>query len=339
MNIADFDFNLPPELIAQYPCTPRSASRLLCLDKNTGEITHRIFNELPELLSANDLLIFNNTKVIPARLFGVKLTGGKVELLIERILDEHRILAHIKSNKTLKIGTELIFVNKYNAVIIQRHDDLFELRFNNNESVYSIIEKIGHIPLPPYINRADETFDQERYQTVFAERLGAVAAPTAGLHFDSELLNKIKEKGIGIGYVTLHVGSGTFQPIRVENIHEHKMHSEYFEVSPYLCEQITNTKQRGGRVIAVGTTSVRSLEAAAKSGKLLPFQGDTDIFIYPGYSFKCVDAMITNFHLPKSTLLLLICAFAGYENIMRAYKEAIAQAYRFFSYGDAMFIM
>ena len=341
LNIANFDFNLPPELIAQYPCTPRSASRLLCVNKNTGEISHKSFNDLLELLAPNDLLVFNNTRVIPARVFGIKTTGGKIELLVERVIDAHHVLAHIKSNKKLKIGAELILADIYRARIIQRHDDLFELKFNSEESVYDILEKIGHIPLPPYINREDENADRERYQTIFAKHLGAVAAPTAGLHFDEELLNKIKRKGVQIGFVTLHVGSGTFQPIRVENIHEHKMHSEYFEVSQELCAQVEAAKQNGGRIIAVGTTSVRSLEAAAKnskSGKLEPFKGHTDIFIYQGYKFCCVDAIITNFHLPKSTLILLICAFAGYETTMHAYQEAIKKAYRFFSYGDAMFL-
>lgn len=366
MKLTDFDFDLPRDLIAQYPCIPRSASRLLCLDKDTGKISHKLFNELPELLLPNDLLIFNNTKVIPARVFGVKKTGGKIELLVERILDEHRILAHIKSNKKLKVGTELVLMDfsdcsgmgywnqevgdsifkvdscqskkGYEVEIVRRQDDLFELQFGDVESIYDILEKIGHIPLPPYIDRADENMDRERYQTIFAEYPGAVAAPTAGLHFDDALLNKLRKDGVKIDFVTLHVGSGTFQPIRVENIHEHKMHSEYFEVSSGLCEQVETAKKNGGRVIAVGTTSVRSLETAAKNGTLLPFKGDTDIFIYQGYSFRCVDAIITNFHLPKSTLLLLVCAFAGYENVMRSYQEAVKKMYRFFSYGDAMFL-
>lgn len=338
MRLIDFDFSLPPELIAQYPCLPRSASRLLCLDKTTGGIKHKCFNELPELLSPNDLLVFNDTKVIPARLFGKKITGGKIEILVERILTENRVLAHIRSNKKLKIGLVITFDEGYQAEISQRHNDLFELVFHSYEPVLAILEKIGHIPLPPYINRSDESFDESCYQTVYAKNKGAVAAPTAGLHFDEQLLTKIREKGIAIGFITLHVGSGTFQPIRAENINEHKMHAEYLEVSECLCEQVEKAKQKGGRVIAVGTTSVRSLETASKDGRLSPFQGYTDIFICPGYSFRCVDAVVTNFHLPKSTLLLLVCAFAGYENIIHAYEEAIAKSYRFFSYGDAMFI-
>lgn len=337
MKLTDFDFNLPPELIAQYPCTPRSASRLLCLDKITGKITHKLFNELPELLFPEDLLVFNDTKVIPARIFGSKRTGGKIEILIERILSKNRVLAHVKSNKKLKVGSEIL-CDCIIAEVLQRHGDLFEIIFHIEDTILETLEKIGHIPLPPYINRSDEALDKECYQTVFAKHKGAVAAPTAGLHFDEQLLNKVKEKGINIGFVTLHVGSGTFQPIREEDIEKHKMHTEYFEVSSSLCEQVKTVKQKGGRVIAVGTTSVRSLEAASKTGELKPFRGDTDIFIYPSYSFHCVDAIITNFHLPKSTLLLLICAFANYENIMRSYQEAITRYYRFFSYGDAMFI-
>lgn len=333
-----FDFNLPKELIAQYPLPQRSASRLMCLNKTTGEITHKKITDLIELLSPDDLLVFNNTRVIPARLFTHKKTGGKVEILVERILDEHKILAQLGSSKPIKIGTELLLENSLLIKVIAKSDAFFELEIESVLPVLGVIKQFGHMPLPPYIERGDVALDQERYQTIFAQKEGAVAAPTAGLHFDQKLLDAFRAKGIESVFLTLHVGAGTFQPVRVSEITQHKMHLEYFEISAATCEAINLARRHGKRIVAVGTTCVRALESAAKSGVLAPFNGETNIFIYPGYKFRCVDALITNFHLPKSTLLMLVCALAGYENTMRAYREAIAQQYRFFSYGDAMVV-
>ena len=334
MNLSDFDFELPRELIAQFPKEQRSASRLLVLDKCSGKIIHKKFTDLLDFITPNDLVVFNDTKVIPARLFGQKSTGGKVEILIERILDKQHVLAHIKASKTPKIDSEIIIAD-YHAQVIERQDDLFKLKFIDTDNVLEVIEAIGHIPLPPYITRSDEVLDKERYQTVYAKNKGAVAAPTAGLHFDEKLLEQIPNKA----FITLHVGAGTFQPIRVTDILQHKMHSEYIEVSQEVCDKINATKEQGGKVIAVGTTCVRSLETVAQRGKIQAFYGETDIFIYPDFEFQCVDVMITNFHLPKSTLMLLVSAFAGYDNIMAAYQQAIDKRYRFFSYGDAMLIV
>ena len=338
MRATDFDFKLPPELIAQHPLPGRSDSRLLCLDRKTGAIQHRQFAELPHLLSPKDLIVFNDTRVIPARLRGVKESGGKVEVLVERVLDEHRVLAHVKASKALKPGGKALLEREVEVVAGERVGDLFTLQFLGTDSVLTILQQYGHIPLPPYINREAAKLDRERYQTVFARRDGAVAAPTAGLHFTSQILQSITKQGAEIAYITLHVGAGTFQPVRVQNIHDHKMHSEWLEVSAEVCAKIIATKQRGGRVIAVGTTCVRSLETAAQSGEVQPFSGDTDIFIYPGFKFNCVDAIVTNFHLPKSTLLMLVSAFAGREQVLKAYNAAVAEKYRFFSYGDAMFV-
>lgn len=339
MQLTDFTYNLPQELIARYPLEKRSASRLLCLDKKTGAIIHRQFTDLLDLISQNDLLVCNNTQVISARLFGRKETGGRIEMLVERILDEHRVLAHIRASKSPKPQCTLLFSENITFEVLQRRDDLFELHCNDPRPILDVLEAIGEIPLPPYFERAPEESDKERYQTIYAEHKGSVAAPTAGLHFDEDLFQKIKAKGIEMAYVTLHIGAGTFAPVRIENITEHKMHAEYVNVSPTVCEQIKATKKRGGRVIAVGTTACRSLETACLSGEIQPFSGDTDIFIYPGFQFRCVDALITNLHLPGSTLLMLVAALAGHENIMRAYQEAISERYRFFSYGDAMFIL
>lgn len=338
MRVADFDYTLPPELIAQYPLAERSASRLLTLDAARAEIVDRQFLELPLLLKAGDLLVFNDTRVIPARVFGRKSSGGQVELLVERVLDEQRALAHVRASIAPKPGSELTLDGDVRVQVLARHDALFELRFDDARPVVDILQTIGHIPLPPYIQRADQAADHERYQTVFARRDGAVAAPTAGLHFDQALLEKVTAQGVEFAYVTLHVGAGTFQPVRVEELKDHHMHAEVVDVSAQVCAQVAATRARGGRVIAVGTTAVRSLESAAQSGSLAPFSGDTRLFITPGYQFKVVDALITNFHLPRSTLLMLVCAFAGYENVMHAYRHAVAQKYRFFSYGDAMFI-
>lgn len=340
MRVADFSFDLPDELIARFPKKDRTSSRLLSLDGPTGEISHKVFSDILELVNENDLLIFNNTRVIPARMFGQKASGGKVEVLVERVLDEHRVLAHVRASKSLKPGNEVILEGKAKANMIARHDTLFELEFDHSKNVLDTLNDIGHMPLPPYIDRPDDEADRERYQTVYGEKPGAVAAPTAGLHFDEPLMAALKNKGVKMAFVTLHVGAGTFQPVRVETIDEHVMHSEYIEVPQDVVDAVAQTKASGGRVIAVGTTSMRSLESAAKihGGKLDTYFGDTDIFIFPGYQFNVVDAMVTNFHLPESTLIMLVSAFSGQDNIMGAYNTAIEQKYRFFSYGDAMFL-
>lgn len=340
MRVADFSFDLPDELIARFPKKDRTSSRLLSLDGPTGEISHKVFSDILELVNENDLLIFNNTRVIPARMFGQKASGGKVEVLVERVLDEHSVLAHVRASKSLKPGNEVILEGKAKATMIARHDTLFELEFDHSKNVLDTLNDIGHMPLPPYIDRPDDEADRERYQTVYGEKPGAVAAPTAGLHFDEPLMAALKNKGVNMAFVTLHVGAGTFQPVRVETIDEHVMHSEYIEVPQDVVDAVAQTKASGGRVIAVGTTSMRSLESAAKihGGKLDTYFGDTDIFIFPGYQFNVVDAMVTNFHLPESTLIMLVSAFSGQDNIMGAYNTAIEQKYRFFSYGDAMFL-
>ena len=339
MKLSDFHFDLPEELIALYPPAKRTDSRLLCLNRANGEITHRQFPDLLDLIRPEDLMVFNNTRVIPARLFGKKQSGGRVEILLERVTDDHSAVAQIKASKSPKPGSSIIFETddgEVTALVVDREEGFFSLRFS--ESVMSLFEKAGHMPLPPYIKREDELADRERYQTVYGEKKGAVAAPTAGLHFDEGLLQAIRDKGVHTAMVTLHVGAGTFQPVRSETIEEHKMHAEYLEVSEEVCEQVRLCKERGGRVIAVGTTSVRCLETAAQSGNIEPYVGDTRIFIYPGYRFNAVDALVTNFHLPESTLIMLVSAMAGTEEILAAYKEAVKEKYRFFSYGDAMFI-
>lgn len=340
MRVADFSFDLPDELIARFPKQERSSSRLLTLDGPSGEVNHKVFSDVLELVNENDLLVFNNTKVIPARMFGQKESGGKVEVLVERVLDEHRVLAHVRASKSPKPGTSLTLEGKAQALMVARHGELFELEFDKQQNVLDILNDIGHMPLPPYIDRPDNDADRERYQTVYGEKPGAVAAPTAGLHFDDKLMAALKNKGVNMAFVTLHVGAGTFQPVRVDSVDEHIMHSEYIEVPDEVVQAVAQTKAKGGRVIAIGTTSVRSLESAAKvhGGKLDTYFGDTDIFIYPGYQFNVVDAMVTNFHLPESTLIMLVSAFSGQNNIMGAYQIAIEQKYRFFSYGDAMFL-
>jgi S-adenosylmethionine:tRNA ribosyltransferase-isomerase len=338
MKLTDFKFDCPTNLIAQFPMPDRTASRLLTLHGETGELQDQQFADLTSLLEPNDLLVFNNTKVIPARLLGHKDSGGKVEVLVERVLDKHRVLAHIRSSKSPGAGRHLRLEEKLDAEVLGRQDALFELVFHQEESVTSLLEQFGRLPLPPYIDREVAQSDADRYQTVYAQHSGAVAAPTAGLHFDQAMLDRLVELGIETAEVTLHVGAGTFQPVRMDNIKNHQMHSERIEVSEQVCQQLRDTKARGGRVIAVGTTSVRALESASQSGQITPFVGETDIFIYPGYDFKQVDAMITNFHLSESTLLMLVSAFAGRDNILHAYQHAVEQQYRFFSYGDAMFI-
>ena len=336
MRVADFSFELPDSLIARHPLAERHGSRLLVLDGPSGALDHRQFIDLPGYLRPGDLMVFNNTRVIPARVFGQKASGGKLEILVERVLDTHSVLAHVRSSKSPKPGSNILIDGGGEAQMVARHDALFELRFN--EEVLPLLDRVGHMPLPPYIDRPDEGADRERYQTVYAKRSGAVAAPTAGLHFDAQILEQIKAKGVETAFVTLHVGAGTFQPVRVEKLEDHHMHKEWLEVSQDVVDAVNACKARGGRVIAVGTTSVRSLESAARSGELQPFSGDTDIFIFPGRPFHVVDALVTNFHLPESTLLMLVSAFAGYGETMAAYQAAVDNAYRFFSYGDAMFI-
>lgn len=340
LQVKDFSFELPEQLIARFPKAERSSSRLLAMDKHSGELSHHIFKDLADMLAPGDLLVFNNTKVIPARLFGQKASGGKVEVLVERMLDNQRFLAHVRASKAPKPGTELLLEGSAKVVMNQRHDELFELQVIGDEPVLEMLERLGHMPLPPYIDRPDTEEDKARYQTVYNEKPGAVAAPTAGLHFDQPLLDKLKARGVEFAYITLHVGAGTFQPVRVDNVLEHKMHAEYIEVPQQVVDAIAACKARGNKVVAVGTTSVRSLESAAQQGggQLVAYSGDTQIFIYPGYQFKVIDALITNFHLPESTLIMLVSAFSSRENIMHAYKTAIAEQYRFYSYGDAMFI-
>jgi len=337
MRRSDFHYELPPALIAQHPLPERSASRLLTLDGATGAFADRMFRDLPSLLAADDLLVFNDTRVVPARLYGHKQTGGAVEFLVERILDAHTALVHARASKPWREGMRVRFAEGVEAEVLGREGELLKVAFPG-ASLPEFLYAHGHVPLPPYIVRDDAAEDRERYQTVYARVPGAVAAPTAGLHFDAAVLDALEKKRVRRAYLTLHVGAGTFQPVREEDIREHKMHREYAEVSPEACAMVEATRARGGRVVAVGTTAVRSLEAAAAAGILAPFRGDTDIFIYPGCRFRVVDAMITNFHLPESTLLMLVAAFAGRENILAAYRHAVEQRYRFFSYGDAMLI-
>jgi S-adenosylmethionine:tRNA ribosyltransferase-isomerase len=341
MQLSDFNYTLPPELIAQQALENRSASRLLHLDTKSdpAQIQDKIFNDIVDLVHPKDLLIFNNTRVIPARLTGFKESGGKVEVLVERVLDNHRALAHVRANKSPKAGGKLILEGSIKAEVVARHGTLFEIIFSAQQTVYELLEQYGHVPLPPYIERNDTEADKERYQTVYAKEIGAVAAPTAGLHFTEALLQDLTDKGVATAQVTLHVGAGTFLPVRVDNLADHVMHAEWVEVDQQTCDAVSACQARGGKVVAVGTTSVRSLESAAKaSGILQPFTGDTRLFITPGFKFNIVDAMITNFHVPESTLLMLVSAFSGYDNIMKAYQHAVAEKYRFFSYGDAMFL-
>jgi len=352
MRLSDFTYSLPDELIAHYPADRRTDSRLLCLDTQTGDCQHRVFRDLPGLVEPADLLVFNDTRVIPARLFAQKDSGGKVEVLLERLRADNEILAQVRASKSPREGGRLFFAlpdaDPVAVEVLGREDDFYVLRFPADLDLLGFLTQVGHMPLPPYIRRGDEQLDSERYQTVYAREAGAVAAPTAGLHFDEALLEALVAKGVDTGFLTLHVGAGTFQPVRVDNITDHKMHKEYIQVGPELCAQVQACRERGGRVIAVGTTSVRSLEAAARNGlaeqggngqaELQPYSGDTDIFIYPGYEFQVVDAMITNFHLPESTLLMLVSAFCSKKMLLDAYQEAINRRYRFFSYGDAMFL-
>lgn len=338
MQLSDFDYELPQQLIAQYPETERSSSRLLALLESENKARDMGFKELPSLLRPGDLLVFNNTRVMPARLYGRKQSGGRVELLIERVVSGQQALAHVRASKSPKPGSRLLIGDSGTELLVDaRQGELFELRLPVGD-FHQLMADEGHMPLPPYIQRDDKAFDQERYQTVYAQRAGAVAAPTAGLHFDRAMLDQLSAIGVGRAELTLHVGAGTFQPVRSDNLDHHVMHSEWAEVDEAVCREVQETRERGGRIIAVGTTSVRSLEAASASGELRPYCGETRLFIRPGYRFRSVDGLITNFHLPKSTLLMLVAAFAGYERIMEAYRHAVEQEYRFFSYGDAMFL-
>ncbi len=334
-----FHYDLPPELIATHPPQRRRDSRLLVLDGPRGALSHRHFPDLLQLVRRDDLLVFNDTRVMPARLLGRKDSGGRVEVLIERLGDApQQALAMIRASKAPRAGSRIHFERGVTAQVRGRRDDLFELCFEGSAPVVEILEAIGEIPLPPYLGRPATAADRERYQTLYARESGAVAAPTAGLHFDEHMLAQLAAQDIGMGFVTLHVGAGTFRPVRADDIREHRMHAERVTVSAELCAQVAATRAAGGRIIAVGTTAVRSLETAAASGVLRPFVGDTDIFIFPGYEFRSVDALITNFHLPESSLLMLVCAFAGHRATLAAYRAAVAERYRFFSYGDAMFI-
>ncbi len=337
MNKQDFYFDLPPELIAQYPLPNRSDSRLLTYNRQTREYGHYQFKEIADFLNPGDLLVMNDSKVIPARLYGSKATGGKVELLVERITGEYTFLAHIKASKALKPGSLIHLANNRKLEVVDRQDDLFICRADI--VVLDLLHGVGHIPLPPYITREGEHLDEERYQTVYAKYEGSVAAPTAGLHFDEAVLASLQARGVHVAYLTLHVGAGTFRPVRSDNIKDHKMHSEHFTVSPELCAAVAATKAAGHRVIAVGTTALRSLESAATSGTLHPCSRDTDIFIYPGYQFKICDGLMTNFHLPESTLVMLVSAFIGHQEAMALYQEAINKGYRFFSYGDTSLLL
>ncbi|WP_154223488.1 tRNA preQ1(34) S-adenosylmethionine ribosyltransferase-isomerase QueA [Marinicella rhabdoformis] len=338
MQKSEFNFELPDALIAQHPLENRSDSRLLHLDKNTGEVCDRQFKDLLSQLQPNDLLVFNNTKVIPARLKGQKATGGQVEVFIERVLDEKYAKTMLKANKSVKLGTAIYFDGVAKLRVMARNG-MFFLCETIDSPLSELMQAHGHMPLPPYITRKADEDDDSRYQTVYAEQAGAVAAPTAGLHFDDELLSQIADKGVRFAHVTLHVGAGTFQPVKSDNIHDHQMHKEWLEVTPEVCDIVKDTQAKGGRVIAVGTTAVRCLETASQSGNIQPFQGDTQIFIFPGYEFKAIDGLITNFHLPESTLVMLVSALAGKDNILNAYQHAIEKEYRFFSYGDAMLII
>jgi S-adenosylmethionine:tRNA ribosyltransferase-isomerase len=338
MKKSDFSYQLPPNLIAQKPLTHRRDSRLLCVHKNTGDHQDTNFKDFLSLLKPNDLLVFNNTQVISARLLGKKESGGKVEILIERVIDTYYATAHLKASKPPKQGSLIELDAGFNCEVLGREQDLFKLHFKGKFSLVSILAKIGLIPLPPYITRDANEVDLERYQTVFATKKGAIAAPTAGLHFDALMMQQLQANNIATAFVTLHVGSGTFQPVRVENLTEHVMHKEYFEVPASTVNAIEKSQSCKGRVIAIGTTVVRALESASQQGHLQADFGETRLFITPSYPFKTVDAMLTNFHLPESTLLMLVAAFAGHDNIMNAYQYAIQQHYRFFSYGDAMFL-
>ena len=338
MLTSDFDFDLPEALIAQFPAAERTASRLLRLNGNTGALQDARFSDLPDFLSPGDLLVFNDTRVIKARLLGQKDSGGRVEVLVERVLDPHQALAHVRASKSPKPGTRLLLSDAVEVEVLGRQEDLFLLRFLGETPIFDLLERYGSLPLPPYIAHTPDSADDERYQTVYARQPGAVAAPTAGLHFDQAMMQRLAEMGVHTAFVTLHVGAGTFQPIRVEDPRDHVMHREWFDMPQSTVDAIHDARARGGKVTAVGTTAMRALESAARSGDIVAGSGDTDIFITPGYRFRVVERLLTNFHLPRTTLIMLVSAFGGTEHIRQAYQHAIAQRYRFFSYGDAMLI-
>jgi S-adenosylmethionine:tRNA ribosyltransferase-isomerase len=338
MRLSDFDYHLPEELIAQHPLPNRGESRLLHLDGRSGTFIDRRFSDLLDLVSAGDVLVFNDTKVIKARLTGYKDSGGRIEVLIERVLDAHHALVQVRASHSPKPGTHLRLADAFDATVLERQEDLLRLRFDTDASVLELLDRYGAVPLPPYIAHAPDARDEARYQTVYAKTPGAVAAPTAGLHFDESMLDRLRDKGVRLAYVTLHVGAGTFQPVRVEDLSQHRMHSEWYQVPEAAVVAINLVRSAGGRVLAVGTTGLRALEAAAAGGDLAAGYGETNLFITPGYRFRVVDRLLTNFHLPRSTLLMLVSAFAGLHNIRAAYAHAIEARYRFFSYGDAMLI-
>ncbi len=338
MHVADFDYSLPQELIAQYPAPRRRDARLLILESDGGQRDTGI-GELPSMVAPGDLIVLNDTRVIPARLRGAKETGGAVEILIEKFLTEYSALAQIRASKAPKSGARIKIEPTGDVIVAGRRDDLFVIETAHAESLRALVEKCGHVPLPPYIARPDEALDRERYQTVYASKPGAIAAPTAGLHLDREMLGQFEDRGAVLGYLTLHVGAGTFQPLRTDDIASHTMHAERIEVPAALCDKFRETRAAGKRVIAIGTTVVRALETAAdRNRRIVPYSGETRLFIRPGYDFLAVDAMLTNFHLPRSTLLMLVCAFGGCDKVMAAYHHAVAEGYRFFSYGDAMWL-
>lgn len=338
VKLGEFHYELPPELIAQRPLPRRSDSRLLVVDREAAAWRDRTIRELPDLLEPGDLLVFNDTRVLPARLFARKASGGRVEILLERLLEERRCLAQLRVSKPPREGGRLVLEDG-TVILVEGRDGAFFRLYSPDEPLAALLQRLGHMPLPPYIGRADTPEDQDRYQTVLAKHPGAVAAPTAGLHFDEALLAALEARGIRRATVTLHVGAGTFQPVRVERIEDHRMHAEYLEVTEEVCAAVASTQAAGGRVVAVGTTSVRSLETAAQDGTLAPYRGDSRLFIFPGYEFRVVDGMITNFHLPESTLLMLVSAFAGLDTVRAAYAHAVRERYRFFSYGDAMLLL
>ena len=338
MQASDFDFDLPQELIAQFPAVERAASRLLHVDGKSGEFRDSWFRDLLEYVGPGDVMVFNDTRVIKARLIGTKASGGKVQLLVERVLDAHQALAQIYAGHPSHPGTVLNFGRDLQAVVLGREGEFYKVRFESERTVFELLERHGVTPLPPYIARPADALDETRYQTVYAREPGAVAAPTAGLHFDAAMLDNLRKRGVKTAYLTLHIGAGTFQPVRTENIAEHKMHKECYSLSVASVKMIEEAKQKGGRVLAVGSTSLRVLEAAAAGGTLQAGSGETDIFIFPGYRFRVVERLLTNFHLPRSTLIMLVSAFGGLENLRKAYRHAVADRYRFFSYGDAMLI-
>ena len=338
MKKSDFSYDLPTELIAQAPLQGRSDSRLLVVPQNSTGFEDRQFSDILDYMNAGDLLVFNDTRVIPARLYGQKQTGGQVEILIERLLPAQQVRAQIGASKAPKPGSTISLNDGTVMTVLSVDNGFYQLQFETDEPVETVLNRLGKMPLPPYIQRTADTSDESRYQTVFAKHAGAVAAPTAGLHFDEALLDTLKQKGVQFGHITLHVGAGTFQPMRAEHVKDHVMHSEWLNVGAELCQQMLETRACGNRIIAVGTTVVRALESASVNGVVHPFAGDTQIFIFPGYKIRSVDAMITNFHLPESTLLMMVSAFTGKQRIFDAYEYAIAQKYRFFSYGDAMML-